>query len=128
MLPSDLDDWLTEEGDRVVHLGEREDLSEIDRLIYDVWLLDSEQRNGGMSQYFENHDLDAWRDLRSSAADALPAVAGLAAEVDPVVRDAADPYEAALDADLGAAYKRHSTAIVRQLRDLVSRTRGGADA
>lgn len=59
MLSSFLEDWLTDAGDRVVRklaagVGA---LSSEERLVFEVWLLDTEARNGGLSQYFANHGL-----------------------------------------------------------------------
>ncbi|MBA2238296.1 MAG: hypothetical protein H0W24_06300, partial [Lysobacter sp.] len=50
MLPWDLEDWLTDEGDNVVRKaaaakGESA-LNEPERLLYELWLFDTEQRNG----------------------------------------------------------------------------------
>lgn len=60
VLPRDLDDWLTEAGDRVVHkmaAGRPEALRPMERLVYEVWLFDTETRNGGASQYFCNRGM-----------------------------------------------------------------------
>ena len=52
-LPLDLEDWLTNEGGRVVEnraiFGESALLPE-EGLIYEIWLPDTETRNGGLSQ------------------------------------------------------------------------------
>ena len=53
MLPWNLEDWLTEEGDRIVRkvaaANSRDALDGRDRLLYELWLFDTEQRNGGVS-------------------------------------------------------------------------------
>ena len=62
-LPWDLEDWLTEVGGQVVEkqaaLGDSS-LSKQDQLILAIWLLDTEARNGGLSQYFANHGVEQW--------------------------------------------------------------------
>ena len=79
MLSWDLEDWLTEEGDKVVTkeaalgLGS---LTSRERLIYEVWLFDTETRNGGVSQYFCNRGIAQWDELKKAARGMLPSFDG----------------------------------------------------
>src|SRR5262247_2179263 len=96
MLPTDLEDWLTNEGDRVVHARVAGDsLSPLDSLIHEIWLLDTEARNGGLSQYFANHGTAQWQSCtRAALAGLTPSFAPFAAEVDAMIRRSEDPYQA----------------------------------
>src|SRR6185436_4212959 len=104
MLPWDLEDWLTDEGDKVVHKAaaadSRDALDPRERLLYEVWLLDTEQRNGGISQYFGNRGLEQWDALSRLAAPALPSFARFAAKVNAVVGRSEDPYRAVIRSDV----------------------------
>jgi hypothetical protein len=63
MLPLDLEDWLTEVGNQIVEKmasGGEAALTEKEKLIHEIWLLDTEARNGGLSQYFANWGLKQW--------------------------------------------------------------------
>jgi hypothetical protein len=120
-LPWDLEDWLTNEGDRVVRLvANGQDLTPDDRLLEEVWLLDTEQRNGGVSQYFANQP-ERWHELRALAISQLPSFAVFATEVDAVLSAAADPYDAITQAgvDLDALYDGLQREIVAELRRVI---------
>src|SRR5260370_42100571 len=55
MLPLDLEDWLTEMGDQIVRKPASEGeaaLTAREQLIYDIWILDTEARNGARPQNF----------------------------------------------------------------------------
>lgn len=63
MLPLDLEDWLTEVGNQIVYKmasGGEAALTEKEKLVHEIWLLDTETRNGGLSQYFANWGLKQW--------------------------------------------------------------------
>jgi len=129
MLPRDLEDWLTEEGGRIVEkavkMGGEDRLDERERLLHEVWLLDTEQRNGGLSQYFCNWGLERWRTLARLAAPALPSFARFTAKIDAVVQESSDPYEAILacGVSLDGWYEEWQTQLVPELRVRVG---GGA--
>ena len=125
MLPLDLEDWLTGEGDRVVRqaaaAGAPDALSARDRLVYEFWLFDTEQRNGGVSQYFCNWGLGQWETLSRLEAAALPSFARFAAQVNEVVGGSEDPYRAVIESgmDLDAWYAQHQVELVTELRAAV---------
>lgn len=95
MLPWDLEDWLTDEGDKVVRKAAAANgestLDDRERLLYEVWLLDTEQRNGGISQYFCNHGLAQWDTLSQLAIPTLASFASFAEKINAVVGRSTDP-------------------------------------
>src|SRR5688500_8356789 len=95
MLPGNLEGWLTNEGDRVVRAQVAGAfLSIMDRLIYEIWLLDTESRNGGLSQYFANRGRPQWRSCAHAAsAGVTPSFLPFAAEVNRMIGDSDDPYQ-----------------------------------
>ena len=75
MCMSTWENWLTHEGGRIVRKVAAkgpDPLDERERLVYEVWLFDTEQRNGGVSQYFCNRSLDQWQTLGDLASRFLP--------------------------------------------------------
>lgn len=127
MLPWNLEDWLTEVGDRVVRkvaaANSVDVLGESERLLYEFWLFDTEQRNGGVSQYFGNRGLKQWDELTRCATPRLPSFPEFAAIVNEAVGRARDPYQAILNStiDLDASYGQHQLLLVRELREAVTR-------
>jgi hypothetical protein len=121
-LPWDLEDWLTEQGDEVIqkkasagdaHLTARE------RLIYEIWLLDAETRNGGLSQYFANWGASQWEECCSLAVKlSMPAFAEFAKHVSALVEGSADAYLAVLEKGREAdqLYYSYQVRIVSELR------------
>src|SRR5579862_5699645 len=110
MLPSNLEDWLTEQGDKIVREAAEngfEVLTSPERLLYELWLFDTEQRNGGVSQYFCNRSINQWDSLCELARFLLPSFAPFAAEVNQIVARSADPYQAIISSaiNLDAHYE-----------------------
>jgi hypothetical protein len=128
MLPWDLEDWLTDEGDKVVRkaaaANSRDALDAGERLLYELWLFDTEQRNGGVSQYFCNRGLEHWDALSRLATPALPCFSSFAAKVNEVVARSDDPYQAVIESDvhLDDWYDEHQTRLVDELRKAVRPT------
>jgi hypothetical protein len=124
MLPWDLENWLTDEGDKIVRKAAaltESALDERERLLYEVWLLDTEQRNGGVSQYFCNWGLAQWNALSRLAAPALPSFRSFAANVNGVIANSDDPYQAVIvsPVDLDAWYDQYQIRLVSELRAAV---------
>ncbi|MGD9790763.1 MAG: DUF4375 domain-containing protein [Phycisphaerales bacterium] len=121
MLPWNLEDWLTDEGDKVVRkhsaLGDA-GLSDQERLLYEVWLFDSETRNGGISQYFCNHGNAQWAALCAAARSKLPSFRTFADSVDQIVAGQQDPYEAVIGSGdaLDQAYAAVQARLVAELK------------
>jgi hypothetical protein len=120
MLPWDLEDWLTDEGDRVVRTkSAKHSLSDLDSTIYEIWLLDTEVRNGGLSQYFCNHGVAQWQQcVKLASLGHTPSFALFAEEVNAMIAGASDPYEAINSLGLAAenAWDKHSKSVVSDLR------------
>lgn len=119
----ELDDWVADAGARIYdkRCADLNSLSPVDELIYEIWLLDTESRNGGLSQYFRNHGLAQWKSCCASAvsqglagfADFEAAVSTMIAGVDdPVlaIRSGGDSAE-----DLWYSYQRGVSKELRQL-------------
>jgi hypothetical protein len=125
MLPWDLEDWLTDEGARVVRkaaaAGTESALGDREQLLYEFWLFDTEQRNGGVSQYFCNRGLAQWDTLSRLAAPSLPSFATFAVKVNRIVGRSEDPYERVVNSgvDLDAWYDEHHVRLVTELQAAV---------
>jgi len=125
MLPLDLEDWLTEVGDQIVNKKASEGevaLTEREKLIYEIWLLDSETRNGGLSQYFANWGLQQWERCRAVATTwPLPSFLAFAKGVSDLLTGNADPYLALIARHVEAdkLYYAYQTSIIKELRESV---------
>lgn len=118
MLPQDLEDWLTDAGDIVVRKPD-DSRTEQERLIYEIWLLDTETRNGGVAQYFGNRGTEQWEAcIAVTARGAVPSFAAFAGQITRMIAGAADPYEALIE--LGSApddaWDRVKVAVVSELK------------
>ncbi len=119
MNPIKYENWLTEKGDQVVrkNAARIEILSNRERLLYEVWILDTEQRNGGVSQYFANRGIEQWKSLLNFALPSLSSFSQFANAVNQVVVDSSDPYQEVLRSkiDLDALYDDIRTTLVKEL-------------
>lgn len=119
---SELETWLTEEGDRIVRLATTNGytaLTSDQQLTYQVWLFDTEQRNGGVSQYFCNRGIEQWGELQQVAMPSSPAFASFAALVNQVICNTTDAYKTILTSptDLDAAYITRRAQIFEDIRN-----------
>lgn len=123
MLTWDLEDWITDVGADLVEkrFANASSLTAMESAVYEIWLLDTEARNGGVSQYFSNHGLPQWAACQAAAlavglssfrafADALNAIIGTAQVPYEVLRAQGDPAE-----DLWCSYQ---SAVVKELKGL----------
>jgi hypothetical protein len=88
---------------------------------YEIWLLDTEARNGGLSQYFGNHGLEQWRRcVGSAASQGLVTFAPFARSVDLLIEGSSDPYRMLLsgDRDNEDLWYSYQWRVVQQLRAL----------
>jgi len=120
----ELEDWITEEGNRIVRkvasvVNGANALNPHERLIYEVWLFDTEQRNGGVSQYFCNYGLAQWNALSQLALPVLDSFAIFADAVNKVVGRSSDPYKTIIgsDTDLNVRYEACRIQLLEDLRD-----------
>ena len=117
----ELENWLTEEGDRIMRKAVNDGMGTLnkrERLIYEVWLLDTEQRNGGISQYFCNRGIKQWHSLSQAASESSPSFTSFVLLVNQVVSSSADPYKAILSSpfDFDSHYLKHREQILGELR------------
>ena len=123
MTPWELENWLTDEGDRIVRkvAAAPNGVNALDtreRLIYEIWLFDTEQRNGGVSQYFCNRGLDQWDALSDIASPVLASFAPFAAVVNRIVGRSAEPYKVVIESriDLDAHYNEYQSQLLAELK------------
>ena len=121
MMPSgELEDWLCETGDVVVRKrAAGSPLSSREQLLYEIWLLYIEARNGGLSQYFCNRGLEQWqRCVSAASAGGITSFQPFASRVDEMIAGANDPYLALIERgqDGDDLYYEHETGIVDELR------------
>ncbi len=123
-MPFDLDDWISDVGADVVDRFYTPGvvLTDPERLVYEVWILDTECRNGGLSQYFGNRGIEQWQSLESVLeAAGFESFRPFAEKVRDLIAGAGDPFLAICHAgneaeDLWYAYQR---AVVAQVRERV---------
>jgi hypothetical protein len=114
--------WLLDAGEHATRkmLAEgASSLTRAERLVREVWLLDLEARNGGVSQYFCNRVLAHWQALREAwSVDHVPSLGPIIAEVDTVITGSDDPYLPALAASPGLdeMYEAHQAQMKIELR------------
>ena len=118
-MPDHLEDWLTDTGADVIRkrIGDPSSLSPSECLVYEIWLLDTEARNGGLSQYFCNRGLAHWNDCVALAQIAgLEPFAPFARAVDVLIAGHEDPYAAIIDSPGGdSLWYDHQAAVVEEL-------------
>ncbi|MEM9252524.1 MAG: hypothetical protein AAGB29_09265 [Planctomycetota bacterium] len=119
----ELEDWLTDYGGELAEKRTQGgQLSDNETLLYEFWLFDTHQRNGGVAGYFCNTARDSWASLRSSAAGKVPAFSALCKQIESVILGQADPYDAVTDSgiDFDGHYARIQEVTVKELRALLA--------
>jgi hypothetical protein len=120
----ELEQWLLDTGEKVTLKLMAEgpaSLSLIERFLREVWILDIQTSNGGVSQFFCNYGLSHWNALKESwPSRDVPGLGPIIIEIDRVIAGAEDPYLATLDASPGIedVYDVHSSRMKAELRDL----------
>jgi hypothetical protein len=130
-MPWDLEDWLTEIGDRVVRkiaVSGLDSLTPKEQLIYEVWAFDTDTRNGGVSHYFGNRGIAQWKSMRAASQPwVVPRLNKFMDDVDKLISQGSDPEVIARRASppIEEVYwSSHQSGIVEELRGLgVSRLR-----
>jgi len=124
MLPNDLNEWLTETGGAMVDKrAAGQLLTAIEQTVYEIWALDTQARNGGLSQYFCNYGLERWHScVAAASAVGLRSFVPLAQEVSALIAGARDPYKALIKKGPAGdgIYNIYSSHIVRELREKFS--------
>jgi len=121
MITWQLEEWITDIGAEVLkkRYTDQKSLSPIEELIYEIWLLDTESRNGGLSQYFGNHGIEQWKSCCEAVASVgLLSFADFEDEVNSMIAGMTDPYReinSRGDAaeDLWYSYQNH---VVKELQ------------
>ena len=120
MITGELEDWLCEIGHIVVRKqAAGTPLSSQEQLIYEIWLLYTETRNGGLSQYFCNHGSEQWRCCVATAlAGGVASFRPFAVRVDEMIAGAIDPYDALIEEGQfpDNVYYEYESSIVEELR------------
>jgi hypothetical protein len=95
MLGWDLEDWITDVGARLLEKQaiDPRSLTPTETLVVEIWLLDTEARNGGLSQYFFNNGLSQWQTC-VAAAHCLNTFRPFVEAVKEMIHGADDPFEA----------------------------------
>ena len=124
MISGELEDWLCEEGDVVVRKrAAGAALSPKEQLLYEIWLLYIQARNGGLSQYFCNCGSEQWQRCVSAASAAgITSFQPFASRVDEMIAGARVPYKALIKRGQAAddLYYEHEASIVDELRQRYS--------
>ena len=121
MLLDDLNQWLTETGGAMVDKhAAGQTLTPMEQVVYEIWLLDTQVRNGGLSQYFCNCGSEQWRSCTAAAsAVGLTSFGPFSEQVSLLIAGARDPYKALIKKGRAGdeVYDTYSNDIVRELRD-----------
>jgi len=123
MLSWELEDWITDVGANVLdkRIANPASLSPKEALVYEIWLLDTEARNGGLSQYFCNHGIEQWQCCEAVAKQAdLASFVPFAAALNSIVGGSSDPYSAVQEKGDAAEdlWFKHQSSVVNELRAL----------
>jgi len=123
MLSWELEDWITDAGATVVERRflDKDALTQQENLLFEIWLLDTEARNGGLSQYFLNRGTSQWLSCISAARDGgLSSFAPFADAVNAIIGSTNDPYEAINSSGDGAEnlWYTYQSSVVTQLMEL----------
>jgi hypothetical protein len=124
----DLMGWFAHVGNRAEQKRARNgdaSLSKPEKLIYELWLLDTEIQEGGLSKYFANRGLRQWRHCVALVPQAIPSFLRFAQRVDGLLRIDPNPNGAGLIASVASAaeadnlYRQYRRPIVAELRDVI---------
>lgn len=123
MLSWTLEEWLTDLGESVVKKQTEApgSLAPHEALVYEIWLLDTEARNGGLSQYFCNWGLTQWHSCAAAArSQGLRAFLPFESEVGQIIASESDPYAAIVQGGQVAEnlWYTYQEPVVQQLKQL----------
>jgi hypothetical protein len=127
-----LTDWLLDAGEGVARksgaTGGFEALTPIERLLYELWIFDIEQQNGGVSQYFCNRSIQQWNTISTLGRPFLPSFNAFALTVESVIGESPAPYQSVIDSgiNLDEQYEAIRVPSLSELQSLVqSQSLGG---
>lgn len=119
-LPNELNDWLTEAGDLVVQKRAKgEPIDSKEQMIYEIWLLDTQVRNGGLSQYFCNCPENWEKCVSLAESEGLALFEPFACQLNNLISGAKDAYTRILNRESEASrlYDTHAPKFVAELRN-----------
>lgn len=121
MLAWDLEDWITDEGADALDrfLVDPGSLSAAEAAVYQIWLLDTEARNGGLSQYFCNHGRAQWEACQVACAVLrIESFKPFASALNEIVGTSEDPYEVIVQLGESAEnlWYSYQPAVIGELR------------
>ena len=123
LLGFELTDWLLDAGAAVhkkrLTLSNPDDLSPAEHLLYEFWLFDMEQQNGGVSQYFLNRPISHWDSLSVLGRSFVPTFIPFAARIDSIVIGVPDAHEAFHDIDVDHLYQVIRVRVLQELKAFV---------
>jgi len=100
-------------------------LSKLEKLIYELWLLDTEVQKGGLSGYLANRGLQQWKHCAALVSQVSPSFQSFAERVDGLLRLDPDPKGVGLIASVASGaeadklYRRYRKPIVVDLRNAI---------
>jgi hypothetical protein len=124
----DLMRWFADAGERAErrHASDgAEYLSKGEKLVYELWLLDTDVQKGGVAQYVATQGLQQWRHCVALVPHAIPSFLRFAERVDWMLRFDPDPTgrgtvaSVANGAEADKLYRELRTSIVAELRDVI---------
>jgi len=123
----DLMRWFADAGERAerkVDSNGGEYLSKGEKLIYELWLLETVLQKGEVSLYFATRGLQHWRHCVASIPHTIPSFLRFAERVDSMLRFDRDPTgrgtvaSVANGAEADRLYRELRNSIVSELRDV----------
>ena len=120
-----LTDWLLESGERVARkcstLGSLDELTLAERLLYEFWIFDMEQQNGGVSQYFLNWPVSHWNSHYTLEQSGLPSFNAFAMKIESIVSGVPDAHEAFqhIDVDVDGLYGSIRVPVLQELQAFI---------
>ena len=120
-----LTDWLLDSGESVAKkshaLSNIDALTSAERLLYEFWIFDMEQQNGGVSQYFLNRPVSHWNSLFALSRSALPSFSAFAVKIESIVNGTPGTHEAFHDisVDVDGIYSKMRVTVLRELQTFI---------
>jgi hypothetical protein len=120
-----LTDWLLDSGASVAKktrtLIGLDALTSAERLLYEFWIFDMEQQNGGVSQYFLNRPVSHWNSLFTLSLSSLPSFGPFAVKIESIVGGAPDAHEAFhhINVDVDGLYDEVRVPVLKELQTYI---------
>jgi|RifCSP13_1_1023834.scaffolds.fasta_scaffold252414_1 hypothetical protein len=117
----ELEDQFLDSYQRVIEKrkAKTSSLTDAEKFLYELGCLDCELRNGGASQYFGNHSIERWQQLKNAwSSEKIPSFSETISHFDAALASKKDAYEAMLAASPSVEefYERDQAATKRELQ------------